>query len=295
VAAWVRAVGIALAALGLCFTAYVFYENGAISRLSWDVRAVVILGLACTGYAAVSILLVCVWGLMLDAFAPRAVRATDVYVIYTTSQILKYIPSNVLHFAGRHIVLHRRGVSHGALVSAVLGETGLLVGGACLTVAVFQADTLMVLGKRYLGPESLLFIGVPLGILCAWAGWLCVRRTQLAGWTRGIKLQRTAVRASVGLMAATAFFMISTLLTALASDLLLQAPVNHGTVKVAAALAGAWIAGFVIPGVSAGIGVRESAVILLLSPAAGASVAAATAVVYRLVRLTDGRRRPREK
>jgi glycosyltransferase 2 family protein len=306
----IRVVGIAVTALGLSFTGYTLYENEAISHISWDLSSVLILGLTCITYAAVSALLVCVWGLMLGAFAPRSIRAMDVYVIYATTQIMKYIPSNVVHFVGRHMVLHRRGVSHFALVSAVLGEAGLLVGGACLTVAVFQAETLVVLGKRYLGAESLLLIGVPLAILCVWAGWTCVRRTQVAGWTRGINLPRIAVRASVGLMTATAFFMIATLLTALASNLLLQTPVKHGTVTVAAALAGAWIAGFVMPGVSAGIGVRESAVILLLSPAAGASQAAAIAVIYRLVttggdvllaglgvlaRLAATRRQPREK
>jgi hypothetical protein len=306
----IRIVGIAVTTLGLSFTGYTLYENEAISHLSWDVSSILILGFVCISYAGVSALLVCVWGLMLDAFAPRGIRAIDVYVIYATTQILKYIPSNVVHFVGRHIVLHRRGVSHAALLSAVLWETGLLIGGACLTVAVFQADTLVVLGKRYLGAESLLLIGVPIAGLCVGAGWICLRRTQVAGWTRDINPQRIAVRAAVGLTAATAFFMIATVLTALASDLLLQAPVKLGTETVAAAFAGAWIVGFAIPGVSAGIGVRESAVILLLSPAAGASEAAATAVIYRLVttggdvllaglgvlvRLAAARRGPREK
>jgi hypothetical protein len=306
----IRIGGIAVTTLGLSFTGYTLYENEAISHLSWDVGAMLTLGLACTIYAGVSAFLVCVWGLMLDAFAPQAIRAMDVYMIYATTQILKYIPSNVVHFVGRHIVLHRRGVSHVALLSAVLWETGLLIGGACLTVAVFQADTLVALGKRYIGAESLLLIGVPIAGLCVGAGWICLRRAQMAGWTPGINPQRIAVRASVGLTAATAFFMIATVLTALASDLLLQAPLKLGIEPVAAALAGAWIAGFVIPGVSAGIGVRESAVILLLSPGAGASEAAATAIIYRLVttggdillaglgvlvRLATARRRPREE
>jgi hypothetical protein len=304
----IRIVGIAVTAVGLSFTGYTLYENEAISYLSWDLGSILILGLACITYAGVSALLVCVWGLMLGAFASRGIRALDVYVIYATTQILKYIPSNVLHFVGRHIVLNRRGVSHVALVSAALWETGLLIGGACLTVAAFLAETIVVLGKRYFGKESVLLIGVPLAILCVCAGWICARRTQMAGRMRGINPQRIAVRASVGLMAATAFFMIATLLTALASDLLLQTPMDLGAITVAAALAGAWIAGFVIPGLSAGIGVRESAVILLLSPAAGASAAAATAVIYRLVttggdvllaglgvlvRLAGTRRRPR--
>jgi hypothetical protein len=41
--------------------------------------------------------------------------------------------------------------------------------------------------------------------------------------------------------------------------------------------------GFLVPGASAGIGVREATVILLLSPAVGAGDAAVIATLYRLV------------
>jgi uncharacterized membrane protein YbhN (UPF0104 family) len=63
----------------------------------------------------------------------------------------------------------------------------------------------------------------------------------------------------------------------------LDDPADFDTAAVAAALAGAWIVGFVIPGASAGIGVREAAVILLLSPAVGAANAAVIATIYRIV------------
>ena len=59
--------------------------------------------------------------------------------------------------------------------------------------------------------------------------------------------------------------------------LLLGEPAGFSTSAVAAALAGAWVVGFIIPGASAGIAVRETAVILLLSPAVGAADAAAIA------------------
>ena len=64
---------------------------------------------------------------------------------------------------------------------------------------------------------------------------------------------------------------------------LLDGPGGFDTAAVAATLAGAWVVGFVIPGASAGIGVREAAVILLLSPALGAGDAAVIAAIYRLV------------
>ena len=65
--------------------------------------------------------------------------------------------------------------------------------------------------------------------------------------------------------------------------LLLDDPAGFSTSTVAAMLAGAWAVGFIMPGASAGIGVREAAVILLLSPVVGPANAAVIATIYRIV------------
>jgi uncharacterized membrane protein YbhN (UPF0104 family) len=64
---------------------------------------------------------------------------------------------------------------------------------------------------------------------------------------------------------------------------LLGDPDGFTAFGVAAALAAGWVVGFVVPGASAGIGVREGAVVLLLIPAVGAGNAAAIATLYRLI------------
>ena len=85
------------------------------------------------------------------------------------------------------------------------------------------------------------------------------------------------------LTGATLFFAATTLLISSVCRLLLDRPAGFDISAVAATLAGAWVVGFVIPGASAGIGVREAAVILLLSPVLGAGDAAVIATIYRLV------------
>ena len=94
---------------------------------------------------------------------------------------------------------------------------------------------------------------------------------------------RFVARLMAALTGATLFFAATTLLISTVCRLLLDGPAGFDTAAVAATLAGAWVVGFVIPGASAGIGVREAAVILLLSPALGAGNAAVIAAIYRLV------------
>lgn len=278
-----RAVGVGLTLLGVMFTGLVIVENDALSRLSWDARLGVSLTLACAAYALLSVLLVLVWATVLDAFAPGCIGAREAYALYALTQIMKYIPSNVVHFVGRHAALRRRGVPHLALVFSVFGEAAMLVCGACLTILAFEADVLSAVYGRYVRGETLPIIAaVGLGFgLCATMIWLhgaSIRRRISTDRPR-----RVIARLMVALAAAAVFFASTTLLISIVCRLVLDDPASFSTSAVAATLAGAWVVGFVIPGASAGIGVREAVVILLLSPAVGAGNAAVIATVYRMV------------
>jgi hypothetical protein len=279
----VRVIGVGLTLLGVMFTGVVLLESDALSRLSWGARPWALLLLSCGAYAVLSVLLVVVWATILDAFAPGCIGAKDAYALYATTQIMKYIPSNVVHFVGRHVALRRRGVSHLALVATVFGEAAILVCGACLTVLTLEADVLAAVYGRYVRLENApIIVAVGLAFcLCAALTWL-----RSASRRRHISLgmhRRLVPRLTVALAAAAVFFASTTLLVSLMCRLLLDDPAGFSTSTVAAMLAGAWAVGFIMPGASAGIGVREAAVILLLSPVVGPANAAVIATIYRIV------------
>jgi hypothetical protein len=270
-----------LTLLGLVFTARVMLENAALSQLSSDARPWAGLVPACAAYAVLSILLVVVWATILNTFAPDCIGAKDAFGLYATTQIMKYVPSNVVHFVGRHVALRRRGVAHLALVTTVLAEAAILVCGACLAIAALEADVFLAVYRRYVA------MGEPAVVVTA--GLACCLAAGLA-WLYGargpafpVRARRVLARLLAALTAAALFFAATTLLISMTCRLLLGDPAGFDTAAVAATLAGAWVVGFVIPGASAGIGVREAAVILLLSPALGAGDAAMIATIYRLV------------
>jgi hypothetical protein len=278
-----RALGIGLTLSGVIFTARVMLQNDALAQLNWDARLGGFLILACGAYALLSVLLVVVWASMLDAFAPGRIGAKEAYALYAITQIMKYLPSNVVHFVGRHLTLHRRGVPHLALVSGVIGEAAALACGACLAVVALHADVFTAVFERHIRMEPLPVIAAIglascVGASLAWGRAAMLRRRGGEGIHR-----RLIPRLMIAVAAAAAFFAASNLLTAMVCRLLLDHPAGFSTSAVAATLAGAWLVGFVIPGASAGIGVREAAVILVLSPAAGAGDAAVIAAIYRIV------------
>jgi glycosyltransferase 2 family protein len=196
---------------------------------------------------------------------------------------MKYVPSNIVHYVGRHVALRRRGVTHLALVSTVLAEAAVLASGACLTIAALEADVLMALYRRNVGTDGSAIV-IMVGLACCVGATLLWRRAASArGPVSTARVSRCVARLVAALTAATLFFAATTRLVSIACRLLLDDPAGFDVGAVAAALAGAWFVGFVIPGASAGIGVREAAVILLLSPALGAANAAVIATLYRLV------------
>jgi hypothetical protein len=282
-----QALGGGLTLLGVIFTGRVMLEHDAFGQLSWNARLYAGLVLACGAYALLSALLVVVWATILTAFAPGRVGAREAYALYAITQVMKYIPSNVVHFVGRHVALRRRGVPHLALVSTLLCEAAILASGACFTVAALQADVLSAVFGRSLW-ISLWIEGAPIiaaaGLGCCLCAVLIRRRGATAPAPAFAGLHRRLVpRLMVALAAATVFFACTTLLVSLACRWLLENPAGFDACAVAATLAGAWLVGFAIPGASAGIGVREAVVILLLSPALGAGNAAAVAAIYRVV------------
>jgi hypothetical protein len=234
-------------------------------------------------YALLSALLVVVWATILTTFAPGRIGAREAYALYAITQIMKYIPSNVVHFVGRHVALRRRGVPHLALVATLLCEAAILACGAGLAVAALRADVLSAVFGRsvWIGKAPIIAAA---GLGCCLCAILIRRRGARAQAPALAGLHRRLVpRLMVALAAATVFFACTTLLVSLACRWLLENPAGFDTGAVAATLAGAWLVGFAMPGASAGIGVREAVVIILLSPALGAGNAAAVAAIYRVV------------
>jgi hypothetical protein len=196
---------------------------------------------------------------------------------------MKYVPSNIVHYVGRHVALRRRGVAHLALVATVFAEAAVLASGACLAIAALEADVLTALYRRHVGTAGSAIV-ITAGLACCVGATLLWRRAaSVRGPVAALRASRFLARLMTALTAATLFFATTTLLVSIACRLLLDDPAGFDVAAVAATLAGAWVVGFVIPGASAGIGVREAAVILLLSPALGAGNAAVVATIYRLV------------
>ena len=209
--------------------------------------------------------------------SPRHHRA-----LYGRTQIAKYLPGNVFHLVGRQMLGRSLGHAHGALALASLAETLSLL----VVAGVLAAPLVWPRIGAALEASGWLVLAVAAIVIAL--VWLERRRIPgggppVAASLRG-KIGTWASRAlRAGLLHVTFFTAAGLILLGLAAAI--QAPGARALAPTTAiaALAVAWLAGFVVPGSSAGVGVREAVLVLTLEPHLTSEGAMLLALALRLI------------
>lgn len=232
---------------------------------SWPLTVAIAAG-ALT-YGGASLLLSTAWRRLLTR-GPPTCPPRCYHAVYGRTQIAKYLPGNVFHFAGRQILGRRLGHTQADLATASLLETGEL-----MLVAALMA---LPLAWPWLAASSWWW-SLGSGAAAAMIGlWWLGRR---ALWRPGDLVPLLQAALLYG-----AFFAICGII----AWVLVWSVQSGGdrppdlTTSIAA-FTMAWVAGFVVPGAAAGIGIRETVLIMALGTGVGAEIGALVAVALRLV------------
>jgi hypothetical protein len=316
--AGLAALGWLLTGVALGFVGWQLTQGGAWQlagdRLERLAPAVLLGALA---YAAASFLLAEAWRQLLGANAEPS-PARCYYAVYGRTQIVKYLPGNLFHFAGRQIMGRRLRHGQATLALASIAEILLL-----LLVATALAAPLIPgwlgLDPAVAWPAAALAIGIAIaamltirllipaapgtppprspvqgeGIrwttgsgpsLAPWGGgtgW----RGRLDWWRAWTALITPPQLGHAALLYAAFFVIGGVLLWLLTLAAGGPGPGTPGLPISISALALAWIAGFVTPGLSAGFGVREAVLIVVLQSSLDREAGVLVALALRLVTL----------
>ncbi len=232
------------------------------------------LAMASLGYAGCGLFLALIWWLALRAAGLRSASVTRASSAFLSSQLGKYLPGNVGHFAARHVLSRRHGVSHRVLLAATLLEALLLVAAAgTLAVLVIQP---MISGGLEQIMEAIWL--TPVAAALALGLGLAVARAR--GWLdAGLGLPRLVLELGAAFGLALVFFLASSGCFVLMSNALGTAD----WLPLVPWIAAAWLLGFLIPGAPGGLGIREFVLVLGLTPLVGEAQAALDALMFRLV------------
>lgn len=253
--------GIVFALLSFLYLTHILWEKwhqiirdpGTTKLLYVVVPSGVIYGLIC-------ILLAFGWHHMLSML-DHSVGFSKAYSIYARSQIGKYLPGNVFHYAGRQVMGRSAGLRHNALLTATTYETLFLITASVgVTVAGIPA---LNMGPSH---KKIIFIVGVLVIVCIFTSvWLfrpfALKFPAVSKYLGNLPNFHTRDWISFVFTPLTTyvvfFLLLGTLISAMASISFSLVFSIKQMVIFSALYAASWTLGFLTPGCPGGIGIRE--------------------------------------
>jgi len=274
----VRIVGIIVSLAAFAFVGRAIYRSldGLQQQLASPLFLFAVAG-SVFAYAMVLQLCGLAWHRLLTAIDDLPFGIGRALAIYGTTQIYKYLPSNVLHLVGRYRLARSAGASNKALAFAQIAELlTILLAAAGISALLARAVLVHAAQERGIDDPTFVNILVMCGIAVLTTGATMIVRQRMA--ETGL---RAFGAAAVAFLFYALFFIGSGLLLAALCKSLSSA---GGVPELIGVGAAAWLVGFVVPGAPGGLGVRETILIAGLS-IAGLPAAEATAVAlgYRFV------------
>lgn len=197
------------------------------------------------------------WSLLLRSAVRDEQRSLRrAWTITARAGIGKYLPGNVAHFAGRQVLVARVGWPQMAAAGASVVETIALPGTGLLMVLVGLLVVPDVATPLFDSSSRLTFVALAgLALLVVTLAWTLRKSPRVVELLQHVAGFRRVLWKVVGCYAA--FFLISGIVQA-------WLIAEHDVIRVVLASTAAWIAGYLAPGVPAGLGVREAVLVLLL-------------------------------
>ncbi|MGD1948548.1 MAG: hypothetical protein ACFB14_02750 [Leptolyngbyaceae cyanobacterium] len=212
-------------------------------------------------YGACNLILAVVWKHVLSYLEVK-ISSYESAKIYGRSQLIKYVPGNILHLTGRQAMGMSIGLPSVRVAKSIVLELGLSAFAGCFFV-------LLVLPLRWsFVPEFLSIIGFAIAI--AGTSFL-IKKILGSALTRAF-LWQTLFLVLTGLN----FVIVLKIVTS-------QSPVSLASFHLCGAYTVAWLVGLVTPGAPAGAGVRELVLMFLLGDYYPESQLLASVLLTRLI------------
>lgn len=280
---WLRTLGAILVLVSVSFIASKLWQfRDEIVSLEPGLETLSSIFAAMLVYASACVPLSRAWRKLLDTFTHGHSEAGPLILVYARSQLGKYLPGNVFHLAGRHIMGRDLGYSHQSLVLSTLYEfAGLLsaAGFFCTLVILLAPDSLLGLSPVIkLSPALMLLLPM---LYLAQAKFPALLDRMGAG--DHVTREGALDTVLIPWLLYQAFFLLAGM-----SLLLLVLPAAPSLslgqcFSLWLSFSLSWTIGFLTPGAPSGIGVREASLLYLLTPVVGAAQAAVIALVLRFV------------
>jgi glycosyltransferase 2 family protein len=226
------------------------------------------------------------WKLLIEWFGEAPRPFSLIYSIYGRTQVAKYLPGNIFHLTNRHVLSLNEGYKNSSLVGAAVFEIlGSIAGSTVFCLIGY------LMGVRYEGLSIFLILAVIVLVCAAIAGFIYIIPrivSRIPFLRRFIDAEDLNEKGKFVSLLPVSGLIFCYFFVASVIFCFIVVTVN-GTVEgisipiVISVYSIAFLLGLITPGAPAGLGIRETIMVLLLSPMIGDSKATYISLVFRLV------------
>jgi hypothetical protein len=277
-------IGRILVIVSLGFVAYIFWEQrNEIVGLKLSASLVFVLAITAFIYGCIGFLLSFSWCFLLSSLKGAPVSGSWCHGVYGRTQIGKYIPGNIFHFAGRQVHAKQAGLSQLLVLGSTVYEMLLL-----LAAASSLAFIGLLMMRMQVEGASLLYVGIVLALIVA----VIVAAFSLApllAKKKGVHLPLQGIGQHLRVLwpcyiLYVMFFLVTGSLLAILVTTIAAVPFTIRLFgMVITIFSCSWIAGYITPGAPGGVGVREAIIIFSLAGIVGDAQATMVALLFRCV------------
>lgn len=202
------------------------------------------------------------------------------------SQICKYIPGNIFHYTSRVALILNQGISAATVTISVALEpliaftvAGFLVLVGANTDPQFQSIfiSLVRLKPSSIEPLDIFLVGIAVCV------FFCITLRKIKGWVKRLYSYWKLLPVIKVVIIYFALFCLNGIIIKTLPWALWDVFMNLSFSQVVWRFSLCWIAGFIVPGAPAGLGVREALFVQLFAADLGEGVAASMALILRLI------------
>jgi glycosyltransferase 2 family protein len=212
------------------------------------------------------------------------------FTIYGRTHIARYIPGNVFHFVGRHILSKDIGIPVNIVLNGIFIEALLMIIGTGLlllpSLIIYGTQKIAFLSTNRIILTVLLIvlfviiIGVCLKFIPSLKTWL-IKKNLLVDIGK-IKIKKVIGSAIIVTIIYLFYHSGISLMLVFLTNYFWALKMQQLIIFIGAYSLG-WLVGFITPGAPGGLGVREAIIVALLSPYLTQPRALVIALIFRII------------
>lgn len=279
--------------ISLFFLAFTFSESITQGEFKWGIEVLPIIVIGGLVYYLTLQMIILAWYYLIKNGGETKATFNTCYNIYAKSQIAKYLPGNIFHYAGRHVMGRRLDWGNSVLISSVFIETGGLM---VASVSVVLIGLIINLNLFDIGSNfyQKIYLSIFIGFIILFLPYFSIQLINKIEWKqkqlKDIKIffltNKIKWLSYIGipLILYLQFFIFNGLVLYMIT---IYKYMNFSNLAEIGYFIGclslSWLIGFVTPGAPGGLGIRETVMTTILSQILSNSQALEVAFLFRAI------------